>query len=74
MTAQAQAILTDAMTLPPVDRAGIIEQLLASFDVVSRHTVDELWATEVESRLHAFDKGEISSVSLKTARARINSR
>ena len=74
MTAQTQAVLTEALNLPPVDRAGIIEQLLASFDVVSRRTVDELWATESESRLHAFDHGEISSVSLQTARARINSK
>lgn len=74
MTAQTLAVLTEAMTLSPVDRACLIEQLLASFDVVSRHTVDELWATETESRLHAFDKGEIKSVSLQTARARISAR
>ena len=74
MTLQAQAVLNSAIGLPPVDRAGLIEKLLASFDVVSRNTVDELWATEAESRLHAFDKGEIKSVSLQTARARINSR
>jgi len=74
MTAQTQAVLTEALNLPPVDRAGIIEQLLASFDVVSRRTVDELWATESESRLHAFDRGVINSVSLQTARARINSK
>jgi putative addiction module component (TIGR02574 family) len=74
MTAQTQAVLTEAMNLPPVDRAGIIEQLLASFDVDSRHAIDELWATEAESRLQAFDQGEINAVSLQSARARINSR
>ena len=74
MTAQTQVVLNEAMALPPVDRAGLIEQLLASFDVVSRCAIDKLWAAEAESRLHAFDKGELDSVSLHSARARINSR
>ncbi len=74
MTAQAQAVLTEAMELPPVDRAGLIEQLLASFDVGARRTIDAMWASESEERLSAYDNGEINSVSLDVARMRINSK
>ena len=74
MTLQAQAVLNSAIELPPVERAGIIEQLLASFDLNSRRTIDESWASEVESRLGAFERGEINSTALNTVRERINSK
>ena len=68
MTTQTQAVMDEAMTLPPVDRAGLIEQLLASFDRDSRHTIDKAWAKEVELRLDAYERGETSVVSLEEAR------
>jgi len=74
MTAQAQIVLDEAMALPPVDRAGLIEQLLASFDVDSRRTIDAAWASEVESRVDAYEQGKINSTELHLVRERINSK
>ena len=69
----AQAVLDEAMALPPVERAGLIEQLLASFDVDSRRTVDAAWASESELRLDAYEQDKIGTTALHVVRERINS-
>jgi len=49
------------MHLPPVERAELVEQILASFDFPSRKDLDALWAEEAESRIDAYDQGRITS-------------
>ena len=61
MTATAVAVLNDALRLPPVDRAGMIEELLSSFDITARQRIDKAWAEEVESRIAAYDQGAFPS-------------
>lgn len=58
-------ILTEALALPPIDRVELIEQLLASFEFPKRKSVDKLWASEVEDRINAYDKGELSTVKAR---------
>ncbi len=61
MTTTAEAILSNALRLPPVDRASIIEELLSSFDLTARKRIDKAWAEEVESRIEAYDQGAFPS-------------
>ena len=61
MTTIAEAVLSNALRLPPIDRAGIIEELLSSFDLTSRKRIDKAWADEVESRIKAYDQGAFPS-------------
>ena len=61
MTASAQLVLEEAIRLPSVDRASIIEKLIASFDVSGRKTIDDAWADESESRLDAFQAGKLTA-------------
>jgi putative addiction module component (TIGR02574 family) len=61
MTASAQLVLEEAMRLPSVDRASIIEKLIASFDVTGRKVIDAAWAEESESRLDAFQAGKLTA-------------
>ena len=63
MTASAQLVLEEAMRLPSIDRASIIEKLIASFDVSGRKAIDEAWADESESRLDAFQAGKLTARS-----------
>ena len=63
MTAVAEKITESALELPPVDRAELIERLFVSFDSSPKSKVDEMWATEIESRIDAFDAGKISASS-----------
>ena len=62
MSANSEQILRDALALPPRERAELVEQLLATFQSPPDPGLDELWAREAESRLDAYDRGELSAV------------
>jgi hypothetical protein len=42
VTAQGERIFAEALSLPPIERASLIEELLASFGFPSRQEVDAL--------------------------------
>ena len=62
MTDRHQRILTEAMALPPMDRAELVEQLLASFDFPARAEIDAAWSTEADDRLRAYERGDIEAL------------
>lgn len=74
MSNLARTIIEEALALPPLDRAGLIERLLASFDQQSRTAIDTAWAVEAENRIDAFEAGRAEAISLSESRARINNR
>ena len=59
MSSNTEQVLKQALGLPPINRAELIEQLLRSFESPLRKEVDSLWAKEVEERIDAFDRGEL---------------
>lgn len=61
MTTTTQQILQDAINLPPVERAELVEQIFLSFDFPSRDENDARWAKEAEARIDAYDRGDIKS-------------
>ncbi|MFC1672101.1 addiction module protein [Planctomycetota bacterium] len=65
MTTQSEQVLHEALDLPPVERAELVERILASFDFPARKEIDDLWAKEVEDRIDAYDRGEIKAVPIK---------
>lgn len=71
MTVQAEQVLSAALALPPIDRAALIEAIFASFDFPARAEVDALWATEVEDRLAAYERGELAAVPAAEVFARL---
>nr|VFJ70876.1 MAG: putative addiction module component, TIGR02574 family [Candidatus Kentron sp. FW] len=74
MTAIAEKILTDALALPPVDRAELIERLFRGFDSPDHHgdsPIDSAWKLEVESRIDAYYRGEIDASPADEVVARI---
>lgn len=72
MTTQTQQVLKDAVHLPPVERAELVEQILSSFDFPSRNEIDELWAREAEDRIDAYDRGEIRATPASKVFERID--
>jgi putative addiction module component (TIGR02574 family) len=54
-------VLAIALALPAVDRAAIVESLLASLDHPDSD-IDKSWAVEAEERLAAFDAGQMKAV------------
>ena len=67
-----QQVLADALTLPPVNRAELIEALFFSFDDGSREQIDRLWALEAEERIDAYERGEIGATSVTAVFEKIN--
>ena len=55
-------VLAEALTLPPVERAELIELLHESFNPTNREHLDHLWAQEAEDRLDAYERGEIGVI------------
>lgn len=71
MSKQREQILAEALKLPPVERAELVENLLSSFEFRSRKTIDALWAQEAENRIDAFERGEIAVIPAKEVFAKI---
>ena len=62
MPKHAKRILAEALELPPVERAELVENLLSSFEFQSRKAIDALWAQEAEDRIDAFERGEMAGI------------
>lgn len=71
MSPQADRILLDALRLSPLERAELIERLLASFSFPERKAIDDRWAVEAEDRIDAYDRGDIRSKPAAEVFARI---
>jgi putative addiction module component (TIGR02574 family) len=62
MTARAEQVLSEALSLPPSERAQLAERLFSSLDI-SQKELDRLWAQEADSRIDAYERGDIKAVS-----------
>ncbi len=69
MTPETQEIIDRAMSLPPTDRALVVDKLLSSLDQPDE-AIDALWRKEVEDRIRAYNQGRLKSVSLEEALAK----
>ena len=65
MPKHAEHILAEALELPPVERAELVENILSSFEFQSRNTIYALWAQEAEDRIDAFERGEMAAIPAK---------
>jgi len=65
MSERREEILARALELSPMERAELVENLLSSFELPERKTIDALWAREAESRIDAFERGETTATSAK---------
>ncbi|OGW32606.1 MAG: hypothetical protein A2X59_11715 [Nitrospirae bacterium GWC2_42_7] len=71
MSKHGTQLLSEALKLTPIERAEFVEKLLSSFEFSSRKKNDALWAKEAESRIDAFERGEISAIPAKEVFAKI---
>ena len=54
----------EALKLSPFEKIQLIDKLISSLDK-SDAEIDELWTTEAEDRIDAFDHGKIKAVALE---------
>lgn len=62
MKKSSKVILNQALELPANERAVLAEQLLMSLDLADSK-IDELWASEAESRIDEYENGNIRTKS-----------
>ena len=72
MSKSNKQILTDVLKLPPIERAELVEHILASFEFSSREEIDKIWAQEAEDRIDGYDRGEIDSIPAEDVFSKIN--
>jgi len=71
-----EQIAQEALSLPPEDRtflADVLEQSLTRGDFVTDEIATE-WTAEIDRRIAAYDRGELSGTDAREALARIRSR
>ena len=72
MAESAQQVFTQALKLSPIEKAELIEKLFHSFDSEKQKEIDSLWAEEAESRINAFDSGNLKARSFDSVFKQIN--
>jgi len=70
MTELAQKLLRQALGLPAIERAELVEGLLESLDRPDP-ALDALWLKEAESRMAAYRAGELGAVDAEDAFAEL---
>jgi len=65
-------ILANALDLPPVERAQLIEELFDSFNFERDIEIDEIWKEEIEKRVKAYEAGTLEEKSIEEVFSRIN--
>lgn len=63
MSTETQEIIDRALSLPPADKALVVDKLLSSLDEPDE-AIDALWR-KVEDRIKAYNEGTLKSVSLE---------
>ena len=62
MKAKSENLLKEALDLPPIERAALVDQLLTSLDKPD-DAVDAVWRKEIAARLRAYRSGTAATVS-----------
>jgi hypothetical protein len=64
MNASAKSILLQAIQLPAVERAGLVDELFETLHETDA-SLDALWLQEAESRIAAYRTGELDSTDAR---------
>jgi putative addiction module component (TIGR02574 family) len=65
MTPNVDAILNEALALPPECRACLAEKLLESLEGADRADIEAAWAEEIEERIRAYDEGRLKTIPVE---------
>lgn len=62
MKPESEDLLKEALELPPVERAALVDRLISSLDKPDA-AVDQVWRKEIAARLRAYKSGTAATVS-----------
>ena len=61
---ETKEILNQVIHLKPADKFLVIESLITSLDEPNKN-IDEIWASEAESRLKAYRQGKLKGIPME---------
>ena len=73
MHPHTEKILTEALGIPPEERALIAERLITSLDTATDLDVETAWQQEVQKRLADIDRPEVAWTGWEEARQKLRS-
>ena len=56
-------LANEALKLPPLERAQIIDALWSSLDPAEQNAIDQAWLHESQDRLAAFRAGQLTAIN-----------
>jgi putative addiction module component (TIGR02574 family) len=56
-------LANEALKLPPLERAQIIDALWISLDPAEQDSIDRAWLRESQDRLAAFRAGQVTAIN-----------
>ncbi|MDE0221860.1 MAG: addiction module protein [Spirochaetaceae bacterium] len=62
MSERSQSVIADALALPPLERAEVIDRLYQSLRSEREREIESAWAEESERRIDAYLAGEADTV------------
>ncbi len=62
MKPESRDLLKEALELPPVERAALVDELLTSLDKPDE-AIDAAWRKEIAARLRAYRSGTPATIS-----------
>jgi len=63
MSDKLDTVIQDALSLPAVDRARLVEALYRSFQSDEEREIERAWIAESERRISEYQRGESDAVS-----------
>ena len=62
MSERTQSVIADALALPPLERAEVIDRLYQSLRSDREREIESAWAEESERRIDAYLAGQADTV------------
>ena len=62
MSERSQSVIADALALPPLERAEVIDRLYQSLRSEREGEIESAWAEESERRIDAYLAGQADTV------------
>ena len=62
MSAIANKVFEEALSLPSDERVSLVEKLLTSFNLPIQAEIDRLWAEEAERRVSQIERGDVELI------------
>ena len=72
MSVRSQSVIADALALPPLERAKLIDRLYQSLRSEREMKIESAWAHESERRIDAYLAGHVDTVPYERIKRQIS--